>query len=332
MKLTKSEIDEILSNWSIASYKYKVLKGGVVNNNWVIHTGKKKFVLREVSRFKDKRSLKFEFECLNYLKVNGFKYNIPLPVNTKYKTEFIKYKEKLFWLYEYIDGQIKKELSLQNIRAVAKMMAEYHEISMKKKSRGIRNSTTDPFFKKSILKFSLNMESVASKKKTKDKEDNDFLKMVKVLIEMLKNLKVDNYSSLSTYPLHTDIKGDNLIWNGKDLIGIIDFDNVGRLNDTIIKDIANFVQFSCKSKHKHEINLQKAKLFIDTYRNYRLISQSEINFIPNLIISHYIDFFDYTYWLLQNDSDKVKKDKLYDCFNSAVWVNDNSDNIIKYLL
>ena len=174
--------------------------------------------------------------------------------------------------------------------------------------------------------------TAAARKKEKNKEDDAFLKMIKVLMQIQKNIKADNYSDLRTYPLHADIKGDNLIWNRKNLVGIIDFDNVGRLNDTIIKDIANFIQFSCREKAGYKINLQKAKSFIDTYRKYREIKSSEIKFIPNLIISHYIDFFNYTYWLLQNNPQKIKKDNLYDCFKSAVWVSDNSDAIIAHLL
>ena len=331
MELDKLKIDSIVSNWSITDYKYKTLKGGVVNNNWIIDTGKAKFVLREVSQFKDKKSLKFEFDYLKYLKDNGFRYKIPVPVPNKQKTEFITFNGKLFWLYEYIDGQIRKDLGLKDINAVAKMMAEYHALSVKRKSRGIRKSTTDPFFKKAILDFSLDMKSTAAKKKTKNKEDVEFLRMIDILVKILQDLKVDNYGNLNTYPLHTDIEWNNLIWDEKNLIGIIDFDNVGRLNDTIIKDIANLIQFSCKNKKGHGINLQKAKSFINAYRKYRVINPSEIKFIPNLIISHYIDFFNYTYWLLQNDSDKVKKSNLYDCFNSAIWVRDNSDYIIKYL-
>lgn len=331
MELTKLKIDSIVSNWSITDYKYKTLKGGVVNNNWIIDTGKSKFVLREVSRFKDKKSLKFEFDYLKYLKDNGFRYKIPVPVLNKQKTEFITFNGKLFWLYEYIDGQIRKYLSLKDITAVAKMMAEYHGLSVKKKSRGIRKSTADPFFKNAILNFSSDMESIATKKKIKNKEDIEFLRMVKILVKILKDLKVGKYGNLNTYPLHTDIKGDNLIWNGKNLTGIIDFDNIGRVNDTIIKDIANFIQFSCKNKKGHGINLQKSKSFINAYIKYRAINSSDIKFIPNLIISHYIDFFNYTYWLLQNDSDKVKKSNLYACFNSVIWIRDNSDHIIKYL-
>ncbi len=332
MPLNKSEFDAILYKWSITNYKYRALKAGVVNNNWIIETGKGRFVLREVSRFKDKKSLEFEFDYLNYLKSRGFKYKIPVPILSTQKTEFVVHNKKLFWLYGYINGQIRKELSLQDVKAVAKMMSEYHELSVKKKSRGIRKSTTDPFFKKAILNFSLEMETVAARKKEKNKEDDAFLKMIKVLMQIQKNIKADNYSDLRTYPLHADIKGDNLIWNRKNLVGIIDFDNVGRLNDTIIKDIANFIQFSCREKAGYKIDLQKAKSFINTYRKYREIKSSEIKFIPNLIISHYIDFFNYTYWLLQNNPQKIKKDNLYDCFKSAVWVSDNSDAIIAHLL
>ncbi len=331
MGLTKSEIGRVLSNWGIVSYKYSALKGGVVNNNWIIANGKDRFVLREVSRFKDKKSLEFEFECLKYLKSKGFIYKIPIPVLSTQKTEFITYNGKLFWLYKYIDGQVRKNLNLQELKVVAKMMAEYHELAIRKNSVGIRKSTSDPFFKKAILGFALEMESVASEKKKKNKEDTDFLRMERVLVKILKSLKVDNYNGLKTYPLHTDIKSDNLIWNGKNLTGIIDFDNVGRLNDTIIKDIANFIQFSCKERDGYEIDLKKAKCFIDTYRKYRSIKSSEIKFIPNLMISHYIDFFNYTYWLLQKNSAKVKTDNLYNCFNSAVWTYNNSNRIIAFL-
>ena len=56
------------------------------------------------------------------------------------------------------------------------------------------------------------------------------------------------------------------MWQNKKLVGLIDFENVSTINDTIIKDISGMLQYSCRDKkYKYKLDLRLAKFFLQEY-------------------------------------------------------------------
>ena len=332
MELKNNELDKILFNWFIKPSKHSIQNGGVVNHNWLIRNYDKKFILRETSQFKTFNAIKFEHNYLNYLKNSGFGYKIPILIKTKRNKNVVCYNKTFFWLYRYIDGELKDKLNSSEIKIVAEMMVDYHKIVYKHNFPKVRKSTTDPFFKAALTNNANNLIRNIKNKQKITKFDLEYLKILEVFLSTISKFDIENYKKLKTYPLHTDIKNDNLIWNKNELVGIIDFDNVGRLNDTIIKDLTHFIQFSCTNDiNKHKIDFKKAKLFLDTYSNYLDLTKNEINFIPNIMMSCYMDYVIYMYWLLEHEPQKVNKNVMYAYFESFIWIKNNAEMIISYL-
>lgn len=97
---------QLIDKWNVGNLiSCKQAEKSVVNVNWVVKTAKGKYVLREVTPFKNAVDLSFELDYLIYLKEHGFAYNVPAPVKTRENRSFPRFNGSFFWLYEWIDGR-----------------------------------------------------------------------------------------------------------------------------------------------------------------------------------------------------------------------------------
>ena len=133
--------------------------------------------------------------------------------------------------------------------------------------------------------------------------------------------------------MQCDFRMENLIWQGNELIGLIDFDRVGWSLETMVKDVSIVLQHGCyRRQNKDQLDLSKARFFIKEYEKYEKLSKLEIEFIPVIIAVQYIDFFNYTYWLLENDRSRAQVLDIAERSKAAQWYIENKDKISDYLL
>jgi len=328
----KSEIGTLLENWDIGELVNCRQAGkGVVNINWIIKTTQGKYVLRKITISKKIEDLEFEANYLTYLQEHDFPYKIPVPIKTKSNENFRKFKDSHFWIYEYIEGRDIKRFEYSELRQCARMMATYHKII---EGSGLNNKKGcgAVFNREPILK---ELEEFRARILAKDKlgrKDRIFLKESSILIPLMKSLGDQEYSKFPKYPLHRDINPENTLWKNKKLIGLIDFENVSTINDTMIKDVSAMLQYSCRDrKYKYKLDLKLAKFFFGEYRKYRHLSDGEIEFLPDIITAGSIEDFSYAYWMLVNDPKRARLYRLKLYSKTAQWYNKNRQEIIKKL-
>lgn len=329
--MNKTEIARIVSAWGIKSFSFRPLNGGMVNENFFIGSDTGTYVLRKLGFLKGLKGLKKELDYLLYLNNQRFKYKVPTPLYITNNALFVENGGHVFWLYRYIDGTIKDNTSYDQIEEIARMTSDYHRLTKSYKKIRVRSATRDPFFRKGIRKFSLSL--MPKRSMVLKQEDKMFTENINNLLSILNELNVPGYESLATYPINSDIKYDNLIWKGKKLVGIIDFDNVGRVNFPLVKDLATTIQYCCLIKDsEYKIDMKLAKHFVETYRRNSELSELEVRSIPPLIISSWIDVYNYAYWLIKNGSSRSNMEKLKKCYAAATWCNQNADTIVSALL
>jgi len=328
--MDKEKIKKIISNWRIGELiRYQQAKKGVVNINYILKTNKGKYILRELGKNKKLKELKFELKYLIYLKHKNFPYKIPAPIKNKKGNSFTKRGNSIFWVYEFIEGRDIKRFGCSELKECAKMMALYHKL-IEKSNLDNRNSYSN-FAQEEILEeikyFQRKIENPP-----KNKKDRIFLEESSKLIPLLNRLNIRKYSKLKKYPLHRDINPENTLWKNKKLIGIIDFENVGEINDTLIKDITGMLQYSCRDKkYKYKLNLKLAHFFLQEYKRYHPLSPEEISFIPDIIVAGAIEDFCYAYWMLINDPKRAKLYRLKLYSKVAQWCNQNKKEIVNRL-
>jgi len=328
----KREIEALLKNCDIGGLiSHRRAKKGVVNINWILKTTKGRYVLRKVTQFAETSDLKFELDYLTYLKERGFPYKIPAPIRTRNGNFILRFRGSRFWIYEFIDGKDVERFGYSELKECAKMMAIYHKMV---ESSGLDNKKGkgEVFNRRSVLKELNRFRAHVLKKDKRNRKDQIFLKESSILIPLLKNLDGREYSKLPRYPLHRDINPENTLWKNKKLVGLIDFENVGTMNDTIIKDISTMLQYSCRDrKQKHRLDLKLANFFLREYEKHHQLSSREIGFIPDIITAGSIEDFGYAYWMLVNDPKRAKLYRLKLYSQIAQWYHKNKAEIVKRL-
>jgi homoserine kinase type II len=330
--MDKREVETLLKNWDIGDLaSYRQAREGVVNVNWILKTTKERYVLREVARFTMTNDLKFELYYLTYLREHGFPYRIPVPIKTKNGKFIVRFKRSRFWVYEYIEGRSVERFGYPELRECARMMAIYHKTL---ESSGLNNKKGpgDVFKGKPILKELKKFRAQILKKDRLGRKDQIFLKESSILIPLIKSLNGSEYSKLQTYPIHRDVNPENTLWKNKKLVGLIDFENVGTMNDTLIKDLAIVLQYSCRDrKQKYKLDLKLAAFFLKEYRKYHQLSNREIGFLPDIITAGFIEDFGYAYWMLVNDPKRAKLYRLKLYSRTAQWYHKNKMSVIEKL-
>ncbi len=325
MYIRRKDLNAILEAYGITPHSCTKTARGLVNYNWIVDAGKNKYILRG-SRFKKRKELEFEIKYLNYLKTHGFEYQIPSAVRSR-AGHFVKEFSGInFWVYTYIDGEFKRHPERQELRAIAVMMGKYHTI--------LEQSQFGVSHKKDIIR----MNSIITGIKRQSNRlrgnsshiDSLYLKYSKILVPAAENLCLEGYSKLKRYPLHRDFGMRNFLWNGKQLTGIIDFENVSGPAEPLVRDISSFFQYHCR-KRKYEMDLDMTRYFLAKYLKYRRITAMEIKLIPDLMISMYAEDFDFGYWRLKNDPKRASASEFELCAKSARWCAANSDRIIQNL-
>jgi Ser/Thr protein kinase RdoA (MazF antagonist) len=210
------------------------------------------------------------------------------------------------------------------------MMAIYHKIVA---TSGLDNNQgSEVFNRKSVLKELEKFRAQILEKDKQDRKDRIFVKESSILIPLMKSLDAREYSKLPKYPLHRDINPENILWKNKKLAGLIDFENIGTMNDTLIKDISIMLQYSCRDrKQKHKLNLRLAKFFLKEYKKHGQLSNEEIGFLPDVITAGVIEDFSYAYWMLVNDPKRAKLYRLKLYSKTAQWYHRSKQEIIEKL-
>ena len=332
-KMDRRKIETLLKNWDIGDLiSHRPAKKGVVNINLMLKTTKGRYVLRKVAEFTKMSDLEFELDYLTYLREHGFPYKIPAPVRAKNGEFILRFEGSRFWVYEYIDGTHRKRFGYPELRECAKMMAIYHKMV---ENSGLDNKkgSEEVFNRESVLVELGGFRAQILKREKRDRKGRIFLKESSILIPLMRSLDGQEYSKLPTYPVHRDINPENTLWIDKKLVGLIDFENVGTMNDTLIKDISIVLQYSCRDrKQKHKLDLDRAGFFVREYRKHHPLSDEEIGFLPDIITAAAIEDFAYAYWMLVNDPKRAKLYRLKLYSRTAQWYHKNKAEIVNGLI
>jgi Ser/Thr protein kinase RdoA (MazF antagonist) len=203
------------------------------------------------------------------------------------------------------------------LREVAKMISEYHRV-LEKSGLYLGNRKSDPLLKKQLLnEIKENRRFIDSKKK-KSRADKLYYAKSENLLHIVGVIDSKKCDKLKQFPIHRDIGPENILWENRRISGIIDFENVGISNDVLVKDLAMVIQ-SALTSDQGFIDIVRAKYFIDEYRKHRSISMKEIELIPDIVVSIFIDNFNYSYWLVNNDSNRRK----------VKWIRDNAAGAVR---
>ena len=258
-KINKKDISYINKKFDIGKIlKFKGIKQGIENTNYLLRSKNKKFILTIFEKRVSKKEIPFFMKLMDEL--NNSKINCPKPQQKKDGGYLINIKNKTACIVSFIKGKDKKSLNLKNCYDIGKMIAEMHQSTKK----------TNLFRKNSMNIKYLNplMKSIRFKSRK-------LTNVEKFLKTNFNNIKKKWPKNLPNGVIHGDLFIDNIFFKNERLSGVIDF--YFAANDYFMYEIAICVNALCfdKKKSKFLINRRKVKNLIKGYEKIRKITIKE---------------------------------------------------------
>ena len=266
-RLTKDDVEEILSNYSIGGLKeFKGIEEGIENTNYFLLVDNKKYILTIYEKRVKEKDLPFFSQLMSNLNKSGFK--CPIPIENNEKKTIINYKNKNLMIVSFLEGKAKNILSPKDCRSVGQEVARMHEITKNFKIQRENNL------------------SVSSLRKIFDQVKDKCVKIHKdlpSLIELnLKDVEKNWPKNLPKGIIHADLFSDNIFFNNNNFSGIIDF--YFSCNDFYALEIAICFNALCFDGPKNNLsfNVTKAINFMNGYSQIRKITNDEKKYIKVL--------------------------------------------------
>ena len=249
--LTEEEITNFGESFNLGPIKeFHPLEGGSANSNFLLITGKRKYVLTicEDRTFEQVRPL---IALLQHLEANNFHTSKVLKSNSG--DFLLETDTKPVFLKSYIEGLVPRKLSLTSLSYLGKMIAKLHKIQ-------IFDSIPDAYAYWSNYFTEVYTPSSSHPYMDWLNQKSQFLE------EHLPN-------DLPRGLVHGDIFTDNLVEGTQGQLTIIDFEAVS--HSPFIFDIGMALIGVCSEKNI--ISLRKVKALIKGYRQERELNQKEKN-------------------------------------------------------
>lgn len=258
--LNKKQIEEILDSYAIGKIvDFKFIKNGFMHSHYFLQTDTGFFVLRIYEARTDDEAL-LEAKVLKRLDNT----NIPIPnmIPTDTGKYFTEYKQKRVALFYFLPGKDieEKQVTLTHIKNLGCVLGKLHKelTGFKPKEINSKNDYTVVYIKKILEKIK--------------KEHTDFPVYHEKII--LENLKKIDIPTLPKGINHGDMFGDNVLFVGSDVTGVLDFDDCYYGN--FLGDLSRGLIYWCIGDF---IDFQKCKCFVQAYIEQRSLNEEEIDYL-----------------------------------------------------
>ena len=258
-KINQKDISYINRKFDIEKIlKFKGIKQGIENTNYLLKSKNKKFILTIFEKRVSKKDVPFFIKLMD--KLNDSEINCPKPQKKKDGGFLVNIKNKRACIVSFLKGKDKKSLNFKNCQDIGKMIAEMH-LSTKQINLFRKNSMGVKYL------YPL-LRSIRFKSKK-------FTNLEKFLKTNFKDIKTKWPKNLPNGVIHGDLFIDNIFFKNNKLSGVIDF--YFAANDYFMYEIAICINALCfdKKKSKFLMNKKKVKNLIKGYEKIRRISIKE---------------------------------------------------------
>ncbi len=251
--LSPSELAHIVAQYPIGtSVKLEEIPGGFGNSNFKLTTTDGEFLLK-ICDEKDSAELNLQIALLQHLRQH--RYPTVYPILTKDQKPLIHGTFGSVMLYPFLQGE--EPLPSPNISAqLGEALAELHCIppiaGLPRFAMGI--SQMYPFLK--------------------EVQDTEFAMhpFVASLKSQLKEMEPHLNTPLPMGLLHGDLFLDNTLFDGGEMVAILDFEE--GCYDTLLIDVGMTI-IGCCYTSEHRLNLEVVRRFLDAYNARRPLTEKE---------------------------------------------------------
>ena len=261
--LSSSELAHIVAQYPIGTpLKLEEMLGGFGNSNFKLTTTAGEFLLK-ICDEKEPTELQMQISLLQHLYKHA--YPTVYPILTKDRKPITHETVGSVMLYPFLQGE-EPQPSPNTLEQLGEALAKLHRIppidGLPRFAMGI--SQMVPFFKEvQGIQFATHP-------------------FVESLKSQLESMKPQLNASLPMGLLHGDLFLDNTLFNGDQMVAILDFEE--GCYDVLLIDVG-MTLIGCCYTPKHELNLKAAHRFLDAYTTVRPLTESEWDHLDGFV--HY---------------------------------------------
>ena len=251
--LSPTETAHIVAKYPIGTpMKLEEIAGGFGNSNFKLTTTTGEFLLK-ICDEKDATELDMQIALLQQLHKHA--YPTVYPILTKDQKPLTHETVGSVMLYPFLQGKQPKP-SPNTLTQLGEALAKLHRIppisGLPRFAMGI--SQMIPFFK--------------------EVQDTQFARhpFVELLKSELESMEPQLTASLPTGLLHGDLFLDNTLFNGNEMVAILDFEE--GCHDTLLIDVG-MTLIGCCYTSEHQLNFKAAHRFLDAYNALRPLTGNE---------------------------------------------------------
>ena len=261
--LSPTELDRIVSQYPIGTpLKLEEIPGGFGNSNFKLTTTDDEFLLK-ICDEKDPAELNMQIALLQHLHQHA--YPTVYPILTKDQKPLTHETFGSVMLYPFLQGE-EPHPSPNTLAQLGEALAKLHCIppisGLPRFAMGISQMT--PFFK--------------------EVQGTQFAThpFVESLKSQLESMEPQLNAPLPTGLLHGDLFLDNTLFDGDEMVAILDFEE--GCYDTLLIDVGMTLIGSCYTP-QHQLDIEAAKRFLNAYNASRPLTESEWRYLDCFV--HY---------------------------------------------
>ena len=261
--LSPTELDRIVSQYPIGTaLKLEEISSGFGNSNFKLATTEGEFLLK-ICDEKDSAELNMQIALLQHLHQHAYPTVYPIP--TKDQKQLTHETFGSVMLYPFLPGE-QPQSSPNTLAQLGEALAKLHCIppiaGLPRFAMGISQMT--PFFK--------------------EVQGTQFAThpFVESLKSQLESMEPQLNASLPMGLLHGDLFLDNTLFDGDQMVAILDFEE--GCYDTLLIDVG-MTLIGCCYTPQHQLNLESAQRFLDAYNASRPLTENEWKYLDGFV--HY---------------------------------------------
>jgi thiamine kinase-like enzyme len=297
-KINSQKLDYICTNFmiekSVSHCKKTIIQTYTSEKYVLLLDDVPKYFLKQIPEYaSDLNSVSLRAKLIEFL-ISKQSYLTPSLYYSLQKLPYVIYKKRVWQLYTYISGEVYKK-SQKSMNKTASFLSLYHNLAdLFCKNLPQKLQPQSFIFKIELLSELLenDLKDVNSSYKI------SFFQQVNILISTIKDY---DFSHFSRTWIHGDFSHNNIIYQDKNPVCLVDFDNstygycIRDLSELIVTFlIMNYKYKSTNFKEPLRFieveNSQSFKEIILTYSNCRMVNESETVFIPILLRIIFIEF------------------------------------------
>ncbi len=277
---TLAPLRTVLGSWSLAGAAIHDIRSGSVNTHWRIETGRERYALRRYAGHHPTEAVAFEHAMLLHVEQKGWPVAAPLPAHTG--EVLVEHESGRYSLYPFLEGRRAPYGSLTHIQRGGAALAVLHA-DMADWGGPSRREGVGRVMELDILAQAAGARSFAALLEMYAPVNYEHAAAVRTARAANLRALVDlDFYPLPLVPVHGDFFRDNLLWRGRELTGLLDFDWVHV--DARVADIARSIRLDCAEAPAHDaLNPVAVAAFIQGYTTLATLSATELRLILPLV-------------------------------------------------